>query len=459
MSIARTLMGGGQPKNPSPMKTLGVGGARIYSGYIDTKEKDSRLQGINRYITYSEMLSNCSIVAAATRYFLNLAANAKWDVESANDTPEAKQVAEFVESCMCDMDTPWTRVIRKAAMYRYYGYSVQEWTAKKLDNGMIGMKDIAVRPQSTIERWDADGREVYGIVQRAPISQEQIYIPRNKIVYIVDDALSDNPEGLGLFRNVVDASQRLRRFEILEAFGFEGDLRGWPVARIPYSDLQEQVEAGKMSAADRDTIVNAMEAILREHVKANPNVGIAMDSAVYKSETDTGQNPSNTPKWDFKLLDGNSRGQVEVAAAIDRINLEIARVLGVEQLLLGNGDGSHALARDKSHNFAMIVDSTLTDIAEAFNSDYVRQICRLNGIDKELWPRLCPERQRWQDITQVTQALKDMASAGVILSPDDEAVETVFEMMHLKPPQSYDQESALTGGAGEDDTSMEGQVD
>lgn len=452
MSIFDSLVNQ-KKKSIAPTKTVGVTGAKVYSGYIDDKEKDARLRGSRRWITYSEMLSNTSIVAAATRYFLNLSANSTWKVVSANDSAKAKEIAEFVESAMHDMETTWTRVIRKSAMYRYYGFGVQEWTAKRLDNGMIGMRDVASRPQSTVERWGIDEvtGKVNGIVQRAPIDSREIYIPREKFIYIVDDTLNDSPEGLGLFRNVVSASERLRRFEELEAFGFEGNLRGIPVARIPYAELDAAVEAGKMSSSDRDKLIEGIEAFLRAHIKANPNTSLAMDSSVYKSETDTGENPSSTPLWDFSLLEGNTSGQVEVAAAIERINLEIARVLGVEQLLLGNGEGSQALSRDKSHNFAMIIDSTLTDISEAFNADYVRRLCLLNGFDKELWPKLSPEKMRWQDIQSVTGALRDMAQAGAIMSPDDPAINDVREMIGISEAPEYDKESALTGGMDDDD--------
>jgi len=55
---------------------------------------------------------------------------------------------------MYDMERPWHRVVRRAAMYRVYGYSWQEWIAKKRDDGVIGYLDIEPRTQSTITRWE-----------------------------------------------------------------------------------------------------------------------------------------------------------------------------------------------------------------------------------------------------------------------------------------------------------------
>ena len=119
-------------------------------------------------------------------------------------------------------------------MYRFYGFSIQEWTARRRDDGFLTFADIAPRSQRTIERWDVDeAGQVLGALQRSPQTQEEIYLPREKLLYIVDDTLNDSPEGLGLFRHLVAPSRRLKRYEQLEGFGFETDLRGIPIGRSP----------------------------------------------------------------------------------------------------------------------------------------------------------------------------------------------------------------------------------
>jgi hypothetical protein len=37
-----------------------------------------------------------------------------------------------------------------------------------------------------------------GVIQESPLTGESLYIPRWKSIYLVDDLLSDSPDGLGL---------------------------------------------------------------------------------------------------------------------------------------------------------------------------------------------------------------------------------------------------------------------
>lgn len=426
-------------------RVVGHPGTAIFGGFIVERERNARLTGVEKYRTYSEMLANTAIVSAGVRFFLNLIAKADWRVEPAKDqapegtegsptsSEEAKRVAVTVREMMDGMDTPWVRVVRRAAMYRFYGFSVQEWTARRRDDGQVGMLDVAPRPQATIERWDVDvtGR-VIGVVQRSEQTQEEIYLPRNKIVYVVDDTLNDSPEGLGLFRHVVESVQRLRRYEELEGFSFETDLRGIPIGRAPLQELEEAVRLDQITPEQRMNLERGLEDFIRKHVK-NPQLGMVLDSTPYRALDETAS-PSSVRKWDMELLegDGANQGMDAILAAIERVNREIARVLGVEQLLLGENDrGSFALSRDKSNNFALIVDSTLQELTSVFDRDFVGPLMRLNGWPEELRPTLKTEAIRTRDVEQITTAVRDLALAGVSVHPEDEAVKEIFDLLGL----------------------------
>ncbi len=123
--------------------------------------------------------------------------------------------------------------------------------------------------------------------------------------------------------------------------------------------------------------------------------------------------------------------------AIERINREIARILGVEHLLLGgDGKGSLALSRDKTQSFGLIVDSTLTELEFVMKNDVARVIVVLNGWPEELTPKLKTEQVQYRDIEQITQALRDMADAGAPLMPGDPAIDEIRDLLGLsKVPQ------------------------
>lgn len=441
-----------------PTDTLGAPGTAVFGGFVQSNEKNANLATREeRYKVFSEIIANASIVAAGTRYFLNLVGKAQWSFVP-SEADAGGEFAERAEEALTDdPSTPWHRIVRRAAMYRFYGFSVQEWTARRRDDGVITFADVAPRAQLTVDRWDmdTDGR-VLGVLQRSPQTQRDIYIPRQKLLYLVDDTLSDSPEGLGLFRHLVAPAQRLFRYEQLEGIGFETDLRGIPVGRGPFTELARMVEAGEISQEQRIKIEGPLRKFVENHVKS-AKLGMLLDSITYESKDEAGR-PSNNKQWDVELLKGSATSFAENAAAIERINRELARVLGVEQLMLGSDStGSFALSRDKTNAFFLLVDSALTELRESIADDLLRTLWQLNGWPDETMPELSTEAVRFTDVEQVTASLRDMANAGAILDPRDPVVDEVRELMGVqaRPQELLDEieeDAALVGNSIEGST-------
>ena len=151
-----------------------------------------------------------------------------------------------------------------------------------------------------------------------------------------------------------------------------------------------------------------------------------------------------------------------MATAIERINREIARVLGVEAIILGDGDaGSYALSRDKTNQFSLTVDSTLQELAEGFEDDLLTPLWQLNGWPIEAMPSLKPEAVQYRDIEQVTAALRDMANAGAVLDPDDPAINEVRALLGLSPTDDItrDEDEQLSGSNATEEGSPDDQED
>lgn len=430
----------------SPTETAGAPGTAVYGGVVVDGEKNANLASREeRYKTYSEILANTSIVAAGTRYFLNLVAKSTWAFEAADADPDGKYAELAKEMLLEDPKTPWPRVVRRAAMHRFYGFSVQEWTAKRRDDGLLTFKDIAPRAQSTITYWDLlDDGEVVGIVQTSPQTMQNLYLPRNKCLYLVDDTLSDSPEGLGLFRHLAQPAQRLARYEQLEGFGFETDLRGIPVGRGPFAALAEKEQLGELTRAQRIAIEKPLRDFVTNHIKSS-KLGMLLDSITYESKDEAGR-ASSVRQWDVELLKGSSTSFKENADAISRLNREMARILGVEQLLLGEGSGSYALASDKTSSFFLLVDGTLTEIKEAVQDDLIGSLWELNGWPDEAKPKVKIDAVRHTDVQEVAMALRDMATAGAVLMPGDPVIDDVRAMMGVSPAPKEDVDNALDAG-------------
>lgn len=441
----------------NPKSSIGVGGSVIFGGFIQDNEKLQKLRGAEKYTTFSNYLANVPVIAAGVRYFLNLVSKSTWRVESVDDTPAAKEMAERLEEVMWNTESPWHRIVRRASMYKFYGFSVQEWTARVSKEGYIDFADIEIRPQSTITRWDVDEKgRVRGLWQTNPQTGSDLYLPRGKLVYLVDDSLNDSPEGLGLLRHVASSAERLKEFESLEMTGFQTDLRGIPIGRAPLSELIRLQNEGALTEEQVRTLKKPIEDFLQNHVRG-PKLAMLLDSEPFRAEDEAGT-PSGVRQWDVDLLDASVASLKEVAEAIHREVLQIARVLGVEHLLLGaDGKGSLALSRDKSNNFALIIDSTLKDLTDYFGLDVINPLWKLNGWDEKLKPWFKTEPIQYRDIEQITGALKDLATAGAVLDPNDDAINEVRDLLGLSHQEELEMEAdaGLDRTQGDDEEAMD----
>ena len=418
-------------KKASAKKMQGVGGAVIYGTQLQDGERNPELSGNRKYKTYSDNLANVAIVAAGVRYFLRTLAGAKWVFEAADESEQAIEYAELAESILHDMETPWHRVVRRAGAYVFWGFSIQEWASKVRDDGIIGFSDIAPRPQSTIWGWklDDNGRVEY-IEQQDPNTFAIRPIDRWKIVYVVDDSLNDSPEGLGLFRHVAATAKALKRYQQLEGYGYESDLAGVPVIRAPYAEMDDLINDGEMTGEDKAAALKPLTDFIQNRIK-NPQLGLSLDSQTYTTDS---ENPSITGvyKWDVQIIKGGSQGFKEIADAINRLTMELALILGCEGLLVGlNGRGAQSLSEDKSQTFAVMVDSALKELAETFKKDLIDRLWTLNGWPDEMKPNLKPEPMKNRDSKEIFAAIRDLATAGVPLTREDEAVNELMDILGL----------------------------
>jgi hypothetical protein len=421
----------------APSQEIGSTGIDYADAMTVTEDRLPSLAGVNRYRVYEDMIRDVSIIAAGVRLFLNLISKATWQVDPAEDengniSPKAQEIADLVADMMHDHKTNWHRIVRRVAMYKFTGFSIHEWYVKRRPDGAIGMADVSHRPPKTIIKWDLERGQVKGVWQRTTVTGEQ-YLPRDRLVYAVDDALTDHPQGMGLMRHLVKAATRLQGLEDLEQVAYENDLRGLPIAYGPWQAIRDKFKGTADAAAQ---VLKAKQPFL-DFVRGSlrgKKTGILVDSDTYRTE-DERRAPSNVRKWEVSLLRGDADGAKEIGEAITRVAQEIARVLGVEHLLLGaDGSGSLALARSKVGTFYLTVISTQYELVEIMEADWLGPLAILNGWPEELVPSLAVEEVRDENIEEITTALGNLARAGVMLTPNDPAVAEVFQMIGLTPP-------------------------
>lgn len=425
------------------------------AGTFDEPDRGLNIVGQRRFDEFDRMVRDVAIVGAGVRLFLNLISNAVWTVnppEGLNDNEQAvaQGYADEVYAGLFAMTTSWSSIVRKTASYKLHGFCIQEWTAKVNPDGTIGLLDIEHRPQRSITRWLRDpSGTIEAVIQRVP-GRPDATIPRSKLVYAVDDTLSDSPEGVGLFRHMALTSARLELFQKLEEIGFTTDLRGIPIARAPLNELREQAHAAgadgtparNVAEARRSALLAPLHRFLDKHVR-NEKTGMLFSSETYMAQgTDRSTTVSSVPKWSLELLNGDSHSFEAMSSAINRLNQELARILGVEHLLLGSdGGGSLALARSKVGTFYLTVTSSLLDLCEIYDRDLIAPLAELNGWPEEMWPQMGVNEISDRDVDQLLEGLAKLATAGAPVMPDDPAVGEIYDLWGLtRPPERVDEE-------------------
>jgi hypothetical protein len=433
------------PRRSSPFSEVGVSGTAVVGGAVAVPhgETNYKAAGPRRYADAYRMLADISIVAASVRYFFNLTARPTWKAKPPSDKPEALEAAEFMESVIYGMkQTSWKRNVRRSASFKFHGFGIHEWLAMNRDDGRIGLASIEPRPQHTIAGWDVDENgTVLGMRQRRPVDGREIYLPRPKVVYLVDDTLSDSPEGFGWYRQLVDPADRIKTLLRLERIGFERDLSGIPIGRAPLSAINamigtKEIPDGKggmrlFTKADADAMVRGIAEFARLQ-SVQPETSLLLDSQPFFVKTDSGTQVSNMLQWSMELLTGEPKSMEELGDAIRRLSFDMALIMGTQDLLVGReGDGSRALSENVSRNLYLNVNATLGDMAETYDRDIVDVVWALNGLPDDIKPKLEPEDASFKDAEQIARTLAEMSTAGAVLTPDDPAIDDVRDLIGI----------------------------
>lgn len=457
----------------------GTGAITFVSTFLTSPETNSKLSNpTQRFKTYDSMSLNVAIVATSLRYISALISSTNWNLQPPPAKPKeserqtssdvddpvgalteaeakkAKEYANYIVHMMKLMETPWFKVVRNASQFKWKGFCVLEMIAQRMDEvapGFIGIACVEQRPQSTIEEWKLEDQsnEVEAFGQRDPNSGETYWIDRDKCIYINDDTLTNQPDGIGLLRHVVELCDQLKRLEQLEGWAYETDLRGIPIGRAPTAILDDLVAKNRITAADRDAKLEGIKNFITNHMK-NPNLGLLLDSSPYSGQ-DATRTPSMQRMWDLELAKGSGTGLAEIHVAIERKQHEIARALGTEQFMLGaGGKGSLALSEDKARALVELINSIIMEIAWCLQRDFIKKIFLLNRWDLKLMPELLPDAAALRSVTTIVDALSKMALAGAVLDRNDPVINQVRGMMKLVKQPFVTEEMKLAGKPAND---------
>lgn len=392
-------------------KEIGRIGQRRFGGIV-YEEFLPELRGSRGVEIYREMSENDDVVGAILYAVEMLVRQTKWNVEPGGSTAKDKEAAEFVESCMDDMQNTWVDTISEILSFLTYGWSYHEIvykrrmgntadtrTRSKYSDGLIGWAKLPIRAQETLYQWEYDENDnLTGMTQMPPPDYGLLTIPLSKALLFRTKSRKDNPEGRSILRNAYRSWHFKRRIQEIEGIGIERDLAGLPVMYAP--------EGMDIWGDDDDTkkILVRLEEMVRG-VRRDEMEGLVLPYG-----------------FEMKLLSSGGTRQFDTNAIIDRYDTRIAMTVLADFIFLGHQqNGSWALSSDKTELFAMACGAYLDIIAETFNSQGIPSLIDINGDHfKGItgYPTLTHGDIEDADIQKVSTYIKDMVGIGVLI-PDD----------------------------------------
>lgn len=403
------------------VKEIGRVGQRRYGGNF-YEEFLHNLRGKRGIEVYREMSENDDIVGAILFAIEMLVRQCAWNVEPGGDTSKDREAAEFVKSCMDDMQDTWIDTISEILSFITYGWSYHEIvykrrmgntkdprTKSKYSDGLIGWKKLPIRAQETLYQWEYDSEDnLLGMTQQAPPDFGTYTIPIEKALLFRTKSRKNNPEGRSILRNAYRPWYFKRRIQEIEGIGIERDLAGFPVIYAP--------DGMDVWADDQQKTRLLLETMV-SNIRRDENEGAVLPFG-YKLE----------------LLSTGGTRQFDTNAIINRYDTRIAMTVLADFIFLGHDKtGSWALSSDKTELFAVAIGAFLDIICETFNSHGIPSLIDINGDHFNgitEYPRMTHGDIEDEDITKVASYIKDMTGIGVLV-PDDGLEDYVRRVGHL----------------------------
>lgn len=411
-------------------KEIGRVGQRRYGG-IFYEEFLSELRGRKGAEVFTEMSNNDETIGAILFAIEMLVRQASWNVEPGGSTAKDREAAEFVKSCMDDMQQTWIDTISEILSFLTYGWSFHEIvykrrmgrtkdnrTSSKYDDGLIGWMKLPIRSQETLYQWEYDDQDnLIGMTQMPPSDFGLITIPMNKAMLFRTRSRKDNPEGRSILRTAYRSWYFKRRIQEIEGIGIERDLAGLPVITTP-----EGMDIWDKDDEDMNAIRTGLEAMVK-NIRRDSTEGLVLPFG-----------------YTFELTSTGGSRQFDTNSIIARYDTKISQTVLADFIQLGHESvGSFALSSDKTNLFSMAICAFLDIICQTFNSQGIPALIDINGdhfAGVTDYPRLTHGDIEDVDLATVATFIKDMTSIGVIIP--DESLEDYVRQLGKLPKRTTD---------------------
>lgn len=378
---------------------LAIWGGNIIEDYLPD------LRGKRAIAVFNEMRKGNPIAGGFIRAIEMAFRSIIWSDIPYENTLEGNKRAALLTSVRHDMREPWATILANATTVLPFGHAPFEMTFKHragrsgtrpsdFEDGKVGLDNLDLIPQDTIERWETDdplSSTVVAIIQRPPVSQTEIRIPMEKVVNFRLRTEKDNPEGESIFRQAYRSWYFMQNLEAIEGISLERTGAGIPLIKLP---------KGATTIADKGAFSDEQAAInIVKQVRVDEQGGIVIWDG-----------------WEFRLA--RPEGRVDP----DLFDLAIKRhrsnmLISVLAAFLEFGTarvGSFALAQQSRSFFEVALEGYIGIIEEQFNKFVVPLLFELNGITDGKLPRLTHTTIGDPELQNLSRYIADLTKSGYL---------------------------------------------
>lgn len=396
--------------------SFGASGLRQYSGYV-REEWLRALIGRSGMLKLREMRDNDPIIAAILFAVEMLLRGVPYHVEPDDEkNPDDVKAADFITSCIGDMDHSWSDFVADALSFLQYGFGVYEIVCKfrrgdnpdpslrsKYNDGLLGWKRFAGRAQETLLHWVFNqNNNAIAMVQLLPTGGPLLTVPLSKCMHFVTTPFKQNPEGRSVMRSMYNSYFLKERIQQIEAIGVSRDLCGMIVATVPARWVGPDATGN-----DKEALANVTRMV--NLVNNNEQSGLVIP-AIYDANKNL--------IFKIELLSTAGRRQFATTEIINRYDHAMCAVMLADFITLGTGSsagtGSHAQSKNKSDMFQTAVIN-FADIIGAEVRRAGQDLLRLNAMKGNI--KVTHGDIKSQDLPDLGAYLLDLAQAGILV-PD-----------------------------------------
>lgn len=375
-----------------------------------------------------------------------------------DDKKVNKERCEFLEQCFTDMTHTMKDFILDCMTSHKYGFAIIEKVFRyrnrsegsKFDDGLVGLKRLPLRPQSTITGWDFDDdmRELLGMYQKnvstyisnssdlsklkitqlsksiSSMNTEDIFIARDRFLHIKADGVAGNPEGKSPLSVCYNTWKKLEILLDTEEIACYKNLNGIAVAKIPaiYMSNDATEEQKMVAKIHRDGVTK---------LGRGEQSGIVLPSD---------RDDNGAPYFDFKLESASSSNITAISSVIKTRYEQIYQALFADIMIISTG--TSGAVKNKADMLNLLVESRLNEVCEQINSDLIPDLFRRNGWDDTKTPKVQLGKLSDIDMAVYAKALQQLKATNLVpITPENlNFISSVFDLPFRFDPDATDEE-------------------